>query len=102
MKLHASVWYTSASSYYIASDFVHKEQNRCDKRRQAAGQLSRALQRYGPRALCVEHKAYGIGSGLNGGVNVLLTSQAADFDASTVGNGDHGSSLIVLRLVALE
>lgn len=94
MKLHASVWYTCASSYDIVSAFVDEQQNRRDKRRQAPGQLRRAFQRDGTRALSIEHKADSVGSGLDGGIDVLLACQAADLDAGTGGNEGHG------RLVA--
>ena len=94
MKLHASVWYACAGSYDIASGFVHKQQNRCDKRRQATRQLGGALQRDGARAWGVQHKADGVGTGLNGGIHVLLAGQAADLDAGAGGNEGHG------RLVA--
>ena len=87
MKLHASVWYSYASSYDIASAFVHKQQNRCDKGGQALRKLGGALQCHGAWAGGVEHKADSICTGLNGGVYVLLTRQAADFDTGSV----HGS-----------
>ena len=84
MKLHASVWYLCASSYDIASKFIHKKQNRCDKRRQASGQLRRALQRDGAGAWGVEHKADSVSSCRDGCVYILLAGQAADLDPGSV------------------
>ena len=90
MKLNASVWYACAGSYDIASGFVHKQQNWRDKRRQTASQLGSSLQSDGAWAWGVQHKAYGVGTGLNGGIHVLLARQATDFDAGAGGNQRHG------------
>ena len=89
MKLHASHGYTLTGSYDIDSGFVHKQQNRCDKRRQAASQLSRAFQRNSAWAWGVQHKADGVSPGGNGGIHVLLACQAADLDAGAGGNQRH-------------
>ena len=84
MKLHTSVWYFCASSYDIASNFIHKKQNRCDKRRQASGQLRRALQRDCAGAFGVEHKADSVSTCRDCCVYILLAGQAADLDPGSV------------------
>lgn len=87
MKLHTSVWYLSAGSYYIDSNFIDEKQNRCDKRWQASCQLGGALQSDGARAWRIEHKADGVGTGCDCSVHILLAGQTADFDTGSV----HGS-----------
>ena len=95
MKLNASVRDEIASSYDIASKFIHKKQNRCDKRRQASGQLRRALQRDGAGAWGVEHKADSVSSCRDGCVYILLAGQAADFDSRS-GHGNQSKATVRL------
>ena len=95
MKLNASVRDEIAGSYDIDSGLIHEQQNRRDKRRQAAGQLSRALQCDGTRAGGIQHKADSVGASVNGLVHILLAGQAADFDSRS-GHGSQSKATVRL------
>ena len=81
MKLKQGHWYTGAGSYDFRSICVDEEQDRCDKRRQAAGQFGGAFRADTARTGRVHDKTHGIGTGSHGGVHVLFACQAADLDA---------------------
>lgn len=84
MKLGHSRWYILARCYDFCSDLIYKQQHWRDKRRQATGQLGCTLRRNTARAGLVQHKAHCVGTGLSGGVYVLLARQAANFDACSL------------------
>ena len=95
MKLHASRGYALARSYDIASALIHKQQNRRDKRWQAARQLGGAFQRNGAWAGGVQHKTDSVGASVDGLVHILLAGQSADFDSRS-GHGSQSKATVRL------
>ena len=85
MKLDCSPRNHCASSYYFYSGRINKKKHWRDKWGQTPGQFGSPSRCDIARAFVIQHKAYGIGPARNGRIYVLLTGQAANFDAGSLG-----------------